>query len=442
MLKIGHNVTRPGKKLGEPPVVIAVPEELESVPGIPQHPEEVDWYSKEYPLESHNVENRAYRQWVDTVSDIRALRREHEGLNRPWVTASRTSGDINPTVEPVPDKDVTQEIKQKARELGFGEVGTTVFDSRYVYTSKRNLIRYDLPNAICLAMEQPYEDTQTAPSGPAEAAALATYRREGEAGLELADFIRSLGYRTQVHSPNDATCAAIAMFVQAGLGQLGANGQLLSPHFGSRARLMMITTDARVTYDEPVDYGIHNFCQLCQVCVNRCPGRALQKEKVWWRGVEKNKLIAKRCRPVMARYAACGVCQKVCPVQKFGMKAVMEHYTRTGAILGKGTDDLEGYNLPDKGYFGPGGLPHFDPEFFHIPEGRLEEWVIEQLKERIKEGDGLQGEELAKGYGTQIVRAVQRPADFMEELYFTPAEAETLPSRVYFAEEPEFEEDL
>ena len=61
------------------------------------------------------------------------------------------------------------------------------------------------------------------------------------------------------------------MFVEAGLGQLGANGQLLSPHFGSRARIMAISTDAQVTYDQPVDYGIHAFCSICQVCVNGVP---------------------------------------------------------------------------------------------------------------------------------------------------------------------------
>jgi ferredoxin len=442
MLKIGHNVTYHGRKLGDPPVTIRVPEELETVPGIPQRPDEVDWYSKEYPLESHNVEQRAYRQWVDTVTNIRALRREHERLNKPWVTAAKMSGDVEPTAKPVPHKDVSQEIKQKARDLGFGEVGITAFDLRYVFASKRAWVRDDLPQAICLAMEQPYEATQTAPSGLAEDAALATYRREGEAALALADFIRSLGYRAQVHSPNDASCAQIPMFVQAGLGQLGANGQLLSPHFGSRARLMFIITDALVTDDRPVDYGIHQFCQSCQVCVTRCPGRALQKEKVWWRGVEKNKLSAKRCRPVMARYAACGVCQKVCPVQKYGIKAVLDHYAETGMVLGKGTHDLEGYTLPDKGYFGPGQLPQFDPEFFHIPEGRLEDWIIRQLRETVKIGDGHRAEELAQEYGRQIVRAVQRPADFMEELYFTPEVAETLPSREFFEEEPEFEEDL
>ena len=108
----------------------------------------------------------------------------------------------------------------------------------------------------------------------AEHAHYGAYEVMGEAGLRLGDFIRALGYRAQVHNPNDASAPTIPYFVNAGLGQLGANGQLLMPHFGSRARLMMITTDAPVRHDEPVDYGINKFCDKCQVCVQRCPGRA------------------------------------------------------------------------------------------------------------------------------------------------------------------------
>ena len=442
MLKIGHYVDRPGKELGSAQITIPVPEDLETVPGIPQRPSEVDWYSKEYPLESHNVENRAYRQWVDTVTDIRGLRMEHEKLNRESVIAARASGDLEPTARPVEGMDVTLQIKNKARSLGFGEVGITEMNMRYVFAAKKDWVKAELPHAVCVIMEQDYEDTQSAPSGPAESAALDCYRREGAAAVELADFIRGLGYRAQIHSPNDASCAAIPMMVAAGLGQLGANGQLLSPYFGSRARIMMITTDAVVTHDEPIDYGIHAWCQICQVCVNRCPGRALMKDKVWWRGVEKNKLVAKRCRPVMGRYAACGICQKVCPIQKYGMKAVFEHYAATEEVLGKGTDDLEGYTIPGLGYFGPGQLPHFDAEFFDIPQGRLEEYVMERLKEKIKNGTDEEPEQLAQSFGRQMVRAVGRPADFMEELYFNPEADGALPSRSYFQDEPEFEEDL
>ena len=143
-----------------------------------------------------------------------------------------------------------------------------------------------------------------------------------------------------------------------------------------------------MTHDQPVDYGIHKFCQVCQVCVQRCPGRALMPEKVWYRGVEKNKLVFKRCRPVMARYLGCGICMKVCPVQKYGMQPVMEHYVETGEILGKGTDSLEGYTLHDKGYFGPGQLPTFDADFFRMPRGRSEDWVLMEFRDKLMETHG------------------------------------------------------
>jgi ferredoxin len=123
---------------------------------------------------------------------------------------------------------------------------------------------------------------------------------------------------------------------------------------------------------------------VCQVCVNRCPGRALMRDKIWWRGIEKNKLYFGRCRPVMARHLGCGVCMKVCPTQKYGMKAVMEHYAATGQVLGKGTHGLEGYTLEGKGYFGPGELPVFNQGFFDMPSGTIEDNAFAQFKEKAK----------------------------------------------------------
>ena len=159
---------------------------------------------------------------------------------------------------------------------------------------------------------------------------------------------------------------------------------------------MIITTDAPVTYDQAVDYGINKFCQICQVCVDRCPGRALEKEKVWWRGVKKNKVIYDRCRPVMARYEGCAVCMKVCPVQRYGLKPVMEHYTETGEVLGKGTENLEGFSLRDHGYFSPGKLPKFNREFFEIPHGTRDEWLFEQFKHKMEEGNSPSVDEVSE----------------------------------------------
>jgi ferredoxin len=390
--KVGHYVTRPGNNLGDAPITIPVAEDLEVGTGIPTREIDVAFFSREDPLENMAISESASADWARRLrnghsAEYAAFADEHMHEMEPIVEWVKNSGDLEATGTPT-GEDVTEVIRQKARELGYGEVGFTRNDRHYVYQSRKPVMRNDLPHAICLALEQDYEKTQSIPSMAAEETHQGTYFRQGPRAMELTSFIRSMGYKVQVSGPTWHYGPMIPMFVEAGLGQLGANGQLLSPHFGSRARLQIIFTDAQVTHDQPVDYGIHKFCQVCQVCVQRCPGRALMAEKVWYRGVEKNKLIFKRCRPVMARYLGCGICMKVCPIQKYGMKPVMEHYVETGEVLGKGTDSLEGYTLHDKGYFGPGQLPTFDRNFFDMPKGRTEDWVLIEFRDKLMETTG------------------------------------------------------
>ena len=91
----------------------------------------------------------------------------------------------------------------------------------------------------------------------------------------------------------------------------------------------------------------------------------------------------------MARYLGCGICMKVCPVQKYGLKNVMDHYAATGQVLGKGTHDLEGYTLEGKGYFGPGELPVFERDFFSsMPHGGIDEHTFAQFKEKAQAAGG------------------------------------------------------
>ena len=322
---------------------------------------------------------------------------EHQAVMEEFYPLMNRTGDLEPTGTPS-GEDVTQLIRDKAVEMGFLDVGFTDHDVRFIYEDSKGHVKYQ--NAICLALEQDFEETQTAPSMAAEHGHYGTYEIQAPMGLRMVDYILSLGYGAQLHGPSNHSAATIPMFVAAGLGQLGANGQLLHPHAGARCRLQIITTDAPVTFDKPIDYGFHAFCQVCQVCVNRCPGRALMREKIWWRGVEKNKLIYKRCRPVMSRYEGCAICMKVCPINKYGAKAVMEHYVETGQVLGKGTHDLEGYTLHEEstgkyvtGYFGPGELPTFDASFFKIPNGTRENAALETLMDYIgTQPDGVDKE--------------------------------------------------
>ena len=155
---------------------------------------------------------------MTSTSRLREIRKEHDRLNQPLILAARMTGDQEPVAEAT-GEDVTEAIKNKARELGYIEVGITAYDHRYTYQSKKDWVKF--PHAICLAYEQDFEPTQTIPSIDAEIVHSSTYRTEGAAGLEMAKFVQSLGYRAQVHSPNDNTGPYIPMFVAAGLGSLG-----------------------------------------------------------------------------------------------------------------------------------------------------------------------------------------------------------------------------
>ena len=385
--KVGKIIRRASLKFGGPDIEIPIAADLLKVDGVPQRDTEVSYYSREFPLESFSITQSASAVWAqkeraEHTPETEQLYRDYQKKITPWINKIKRSGERVPNVSSQTEN-ATKVIRDKAKELGYSEIGFTKFDRRYIYQSRKSFVRNDLPNVICLAYEQEYIETQNIPSYSSEIAQGDAYLTQADLSLKLAYFINELGFSAQISGPAWHFGPMIPMFVEAGLGQLGVNGQLLSPHFGSRARLQLIITDAHLDYDSPIDYGMYKFCELCQVCFMRCPGKAIQSQRVWFRGVEKNKLIAKRCRPVMARYSGCGICMKVCPIQKYGMQPVMEHYVETGEVLGKGTDDLESYELENKGYFRSGKVPVFDRDFFDMPEGRTEHNLVEEFKDNL-----------------------------------------------------------
>ena len=123
MLQIGHEVIRPSKAIGGPSITISIPEELETVPGIPTNQREVDWYAREYPLETMNITERASRDWANKIRDghveMREIRKEHDKLNRNLVMAARLTGDVEPTAEPS-GQNVSDAIKQVLQGWNLG----------------------------------------------------------------------------------------------------------------------------------------------------------------------------------------------------------------------------------------------------------------------------------------------------------------------------------
>ena len=162
--KIHHVVNRKGSKHGNPDVNIPVAADLTSVPGIPLRESDVSFYSKVAPLESQNKEKSADRDWVYTVysPEMTKYIKGHHMRTKPLVEAALVSGEIEPKTTAETTADVTEDIRTKAKDLGFGEVGFARFDRRYTFSSSKRWVKY--PHAICLALEQDYVQTQSIPS--------------------------------------------------------------------------------------------------------------------------------------------------------------------------------------------------------------------------------------------------------------------------------------
>jgi epoxyqueuosine reductase len=361
-----------------------VPESLKGSPGSPKDRREEAFFNRVDPEP----------EWLTNSRPGKAMERlemayttERPEIKRVWgarIAEQAQQLKAAEQAEPAPAKvadDITAAIKEEALRLGFDAVGIARFHRTYVYSNYRGLVRYK--NLIVLALERPTEDFETQILSIDYMHMTQQLMHQGtEMMLELIAFLGVRGYRGQVMAgPIGINMIKVLPYAEeAGLGQMGLNGQLLSPYFGSRWHPFALSTDAHVTPDGARDFGIPKLCDSCQVCVRRCPGRAIPNVRVHWRGAVKNKLDVEKCVPMLMRYATCNVCTKVCPVQKYGLAAVVQHYEASrGEVLGKGTEELEGYSLPDRGYQGVGTLPRFDKD-----EARIRYDLLDRLPPDIE----------------------------------------------------------
>ncbi|MFD3330791.1 hypothetical protein [Streptomyces sp. NPDC058701] len=341
---------------------LKVPGNLLTTPGIQRNAETEEQAFQRQPLHDFFTLHPEVAEFVTkyelgymmTPRLLRSVRRVQGAADR---TREKSRGESST----LSSAEVTQRTRAEAARLGLSAIGFAPRDPKYTFSEHTGTQGETI--IVCI-LEQDYDDTQKAPSVTAEQAAYRCCADTGERTAKLSSFLQNLGYAAIPHSIVGQGIA-IHYAVQAGLGQLGLNGQLLTPAAGSRVRIMLISTDALLVHDRPVDFGISGLCDQCQVCVRRCPVGAIPQSRQLHRGVLKSKINTKRCLPIVVKADGCAVCTKVCPVQRFGLTQVLERYTQTGRILGKGSDELEGYDWPlDRRHYGPESTPRVGGELF------------------------------------------------------------------------------
>ncbi len=223
----------------------------------------------------------------------------------------------------------TGEVKQAARLYGASLAGVTKVNPLWLYapraTDEGDLLPDGVETAIVIAVAMDYDSIAASPTVRASAGSGLGYSHMAFVASSLASYLRYLGYRA-IPSSND-TALSVPLAIDAGLGELGRNGMLLTEQFGPRVRLCKVFTDAPLTCDGPTEFGGAKRCETCTLCADACPARAIPKGERTQAGPTPSNSSgpakwyqhADKCLAFWeVNGTNCSNCIKACPLNRLG----------------------------------------------------------------------------------------------------------------------------
>lgn len=233
---------------------------------------------------------------------------------------SSTTGRID-----LSQAEATRRVKGFAKHLGALDVRVTRLRDYHVYShAGRRLHNWGEPNnlehthAVVFSSEMAHEMVHSTPRAPAATESAVQYMNLANIGIALAMYLSKLGYRARAHIDGNYQVLAAAVAHDAGIGELGRLGLIMTPGHGPRIRLAVVTTDLVLDEDAPVNFGVQHFCEICKKCAHNCPSASIEfndRKKV--RGVVKWQSQMETCYKFWRTAGTdCAICMAVCPYSK------------------------------------------------------------------------------------------------------------------------------
>ncbi len=280
--------------------------------------------------EGFSQKDFALRNAAWAVSDIISNRAGEHGIREGFQAPIENDTPVAPEQIDIEDfATQTAEIKSLAKLFGADLVGITEIDTRWHYSARvdtRDLtpVPNDLPegltHVIVLGHSMDHDLVATYPAALAGASTGLEYSHEAAIVIQLATYIRNLGFEA-IASMND-TALVIPYAIKAGLGEYGRNQMVITPEFGPRVRFSKIFTSLPLIADNPQPLGIRQYCEICDKCAKACPPKALPfgepeiggANQSTIGGVKKWSANCEKCFGYWAKLKTdCAICMRVCP---------------------------------------------------------------------------------------------------------------------------------
>lgn len=151
------------------------------------------------------------------------------------------NGDVqSECVEFPTESEAALTIKKMAFELGADEVGIAKIEPSDIHKGRDVEEKY----AVVVAQRMLWRNFQEVPSHDSAIECLRIYFSLGAVVIQLADYVRSLGYPCRVEHPiGDSDVLHVPLALKAGFGELGRHGSIIHPKMGPLFRLASVITD-------------------------------------------------------------------------------------------------------------------------------------------------------------------------------------------------------
>ncbi|MFN2303289.1 MAG: 4Fe-4S dicluster domain-containing protein, partial [Anaerolineales bacterium] len=262
----------------------------------------------------------------------------------------------------------THFIKNLAKYHGAVDVGICKLAPYHIYSHiGRGSGEYGTPIklnhhfAIAFTVEMAYEMIEAAPQMPSVMESARQYAEAGKIAVILAAAIRDLGYPARAHIDGNYRVIAPLVAKDAGLGEIGRMGLLMTPNLGPRVRLGVVTTSLPLIPDPPSwEPSVIDFCEYCNKCAEVCPLNALPfgTRQTYPDGTLRWKIDPERCYTYWTKIGTdCGRCMAVCPYSH--ADKMLHNFIRWG-VKHSGNFRRAAVLLDDL-FYGKKPLPHAAP---------------------------------------------------------------------------------
>ncbi len=214
-------------------------------------------------------------------------------------------------------------LKKLARYYGALGVGITRLEPYHIYShvgrgtgAYGETIRLEHEWAIAFTVEMDRAMIAANPKAPGVMESAKEYVESARVAVQLAAAIRAMGYPARAHIDGNYRVVAPLGARDAGLGEIGRMGLLMTPRQGPRVRLGVVTTRLELVADgRKPDPAVLDFCTVCQKCAVCCPSQAIpQGPRQEINGVLRWQIDGESCYRYWCRVGTdCGRCMTVCP---------------------------------------------------------------------------------------------------------------------------------